>query len=230
MLREDYEGAEQALRHSLENISRRNPSGWAELALAQLRTGRSGSGRDDLATAQLLEPDDPRVLEVQSEFATHDGDTADARHLLERVLDRDGSRLSAIAMLSELLDGVDEDESRALLERGLRMVREPSPVEFVFRGGEFAPVGAFDEPTASRVHTRAGMLAERDGDLDGAVEHHEMAVARFRFNFPSLVALVRLHAREGRVADARRHFRQLEAAGAPGRYLSEARRLLGLDG
>jgi len=230
MLREDYEGAEQALRHTLENINRQDPSAWAELALAQLRTGRSDSGREDLATAQLLDPEDPRVLEVQSEFAAHDGDVADARRLLEQVLDLDGSRLNAIVMLSELLDGVDEDESRALLERGLGMVREPAPVEFVFRGGGFAPVGAFDEPTASRVHTRAGMLAERDGDLDGAVEHHEQAVARFRVSFPSLLALVRLHAREGRVADAHQHFRRLEAAGAPGRYLSEARRLLGLGG
>ena len=228
MLREDYEGAEQALRHTLENINRRDPSAWAELALAQLRTGRPDSGREDLATAQLLEPDDPRVLEVQSEFAAHDGDVADARRLLERVLDPDGPRLSAIVMLSELLDGVDEDESRALLERGLGMVREPAPVEFVFRDGRFAPIGAFDEPTASRVLSRAGMLAERDGDLDGAIEHHERAAARFRFNFPSLLALARLHAREGRVADARQHFRRLEAAGAPGRYLSEARRLVGL--
>lgn len=230
MLREDYEGAEQALRHTLENINRRDPSAWAELALAQLRTGRPDSGREDLATAQLLGPDDPRVLEVQSEFAAHDGDAADARRLLERVLDLDGSRLSAIVMLSELLYRVDEDESRALLERGLGMVREPGPVEFVFRNGEFTPIGVFDEPTASRVHTHAGMLAERDGDLDGAVENHEVAVARFRFNLPSLLALVRLHAQEGRVADARQHFRRLEAAGAPGRYLSEARRLLGLGG
>ncbi len=229
MLREDYEGAEQALRHTLENINRRDPSAWAELALAQLRTGRPDSGREDLATAQLLDPDDPRVLEVQSEFAAHDGDAAEARRQLERVLEREGSRLSAIVMLSALLDGVDEDESRALLERGLMMVREPAPVEFVFRGGGFAPVGTFDEPTASRVFTRAGMLAERDGELDGAVEHHERAVARFRFNFPSLLALVRLHAQEGRVADARRHFRRLEAAGAPDRYLSEARTFLGLD-
>lgn len=230
MLREDYEGAERALRHSLENINRRDPAAWAELALAQLRTGRPDSGREDLATAQLLDPDDPRVLEVQSEFAAHDGDAVAARRLLERVLDRDGSRLSAIVMLSELLDGVDENESRALLERGLTMVAEPAPVEFVFRGGEFAPIGAFDEPTASKVRTRAGVLAERDADLDGAVEHHERAVARFRFNFRSLLALVRLHAQEGRVADARRHFRALEAAGAPGRYLSEARGLLGLGG
>ena len=230
MLREDYEGAEQALRHSLENINRRDPSAWAELALAELRTGRPDEGHEDLATAQLLDPDDPRVLEVRSEFAAHDGNAAAARRLLEQVLDLDGSRLSAIVQLSEVLDGVDDDESRALLERALKMVREPGPVEFVFRDGGFAPVGAFGEPTASRVHTRAGMLAERDGDLDGAVEHHELALARFRFNFRSGVALVRLHAQAGRLADARHEFRRLEAAGAPGRYLSEARAFPGIDG
>ena len=230
MLREDYEGAEQALRHSLENINRRNPSGWAELALAQLRTGRADPGREDLATAQLLDPDDPRVLEVQSEFAAHDGDAAAARRLLQRVLDLDGSRLSAIVALSELLDGTDPARSREILERGLKQVREPSPVEFVFRDGGFAPTGAFGEPTASRVHTRAAVLAERDGNLAGAIEHHELALARFRFNFRSSLALVRLHARAGRLADARREFSRLEAARAPAHYLTEARTFLGLDG
>lgn len=230
MLMEDHEGAEQAFRHSLENINRRNPSAWAELALVQLRTGRARAGREDLATARLLDPDDPRVLEVESDFAAHDGDSATARRLLERVLDEDGSRLQAIVKLGELLADPDPERSRALVELGLERITEPHPVEFAFRDGSYTPRGAFDESTASRVHTRAGVLAEADGDLAGALEHHQSAVARFRFNFASGVTLVRLHAQAGRPADARREFRRLEAAGAPGSYVAQARALLGGDG
>ena len=227
MLMEDHEGAEQALRHSLENINRRSPSAWAELALAQLRMGNTAPGREDLATARLLDPDHPRVLEVESDFAAHDGDSATARRLLERVLDEDGSRLRAIVKLSELLAVSDAGRSRALAQQGLEQITEPHPVEYAFRDGRYVPRGAFDEPTASRVHTRAGMLAEDDGDLAGALGHHQRAVARFRFNFASGVALVRLHAQAGRLADARHELRRLEAAGAPERYLDEARALLG---
>ena len=228
VLREDYEAAEAAFRHSLENINRRNPSAWAELALLQLRTDRAGPGREDLATARLLNPDGARVLEVESDFAAHDGDTAAARLLLERVLDEDGSRLQTIVKLSELLDTADVETSRALVERGLEMIAEPDPVEFVLRDGEFVPRGRFDEATASQVHTRAGILAERNGDLARAILHHQRGVDLFRFNFPSGVALVRLLATEGRLADARREFRRLEGVGAPSRYLAEARASLGL--
>ena len=229
MLREDYGAAEAAFRHSLENINRRNPSAWAELALLQLRTDRAGPGREDLATSRLLDPDGARVLEVESDFAAHDGDTAAAQLLLERVLEEDGSRLRAIVKLSELLDTADAETSRALVERGIEMITEPDPVEFVLRDGNFVPRGVFDESTASRVHTRAGILAERDGDLARAILHHQRGVDLFRFNFPSGVALVRLHATEGRLTDARREFRRLEGIGAPSRYLTQARTVLGLN-
>ncbi len=228
-LREDYEGAEAAFRHSLENINRRNPSAWAELALVQLRTGRAGPGREDLATAKLLEPGGARVLEVDSDFAAHDGDTAAARLLLERVLEEDGSRLRAIVKLSELLDTADAETSRVLVERGIEMITEPDPVEFVVRDGDFVPRGGFNESTASRVYTRAGILAERDGDLAAALTHHDRAVEVFRFNFASGVALVRLNAEDGRVTDARRELRRLEGIGAPSRYLTQARTVLGLN-
>ena len=229
MLREDYGAAEAAFRHSLENINRRNPSAWAELALLQLRTDRAGPGREDLATSRLLDPDGARVLEVESDFAAHDGDTAAAQLLLERVLEEDGSRLRAIVKLSELLDTADAETSRALVERGIEMITEPDPVEFVLRDGDLVPRGVFDESTASRVHTRAGILAERDGDLARAILHHQRGVDLFRFNFPSGVALVRLHATEGRLTDARRAFRRLEGIGAPSRYLTQARTVLGLN-
>ena len=229
MLREDYEGAEEAFRQSLEHINRQNPSAWAELALVQLRAGRAGPGREDLATARLLDPDGARVLEVESDFAAHDGDRAEARLLLEQVLEEDGSRLRAIVKLSELLDTAYAETSRALVERGIEMITDPEPVEFVLRDGDFVPRGVFDESTASRVYTRAGILAERDGDLARSLVHHERGVERFRFNYPSRVALVRLHAEAGRLTDARRELRRLEAVGAPSSYLAEARIVLGLN-
>ena len=229
MLREDYEGAEEAFRFSLENINRRNPSAWAELALAQLRMGRPGPGRDDFGTAKLLDPDGARVLEVESDFAAHDGDTATAQLLLERVLAEDESRLRGIMKLSELLDTADPETSRALVERGMEMITEPDPVEFVVRDGDFVPRGVFDESTASRVHTRAGILAEREGDSARALTHHERAVEIFRFNFVSGVALVRLHAEDGRVTNARRELQRLEGIGAPSRYLTQARAVLDLN-
>ena len=229
MLREDYEGAEEAFRQSLDNINRRNPSAWAELALVQLRAGRAGPGRQDLATARLLDPDGARVLEVESDFAAHEGDTATAQLLLERVLAEDESRLRAIVKLSELLDTRDPEASRTLVERGMEMITEPDPVEFVVRDGDFVPRGVFDESTASRVHTRAGILAEREGDLDGALLYHKRGVEHFRFNFPSGVALVRLHAEAGRLTEARRELRRLEGVGAPSRYLAEARTVPGLN-
>lgn len=229
MLREDWRGAEEALRHSLENINRRNPAAWADVALAQLRTGRATPGRDDLATARLLDPDDTRVLEVESDFAAHDGDSVAARQLIERILEEDGLHLRAGAKLSELLQNTDAERSRALVEHGLNQITEPRPVTFVFGGGSYVSRGAFDEATASRVLTRAGILAEDDGDLPGALEHHENAVARFRFNFRSGVELVRLYAQAGRDADARHALRRLEESGAPRQYLTEARRMPGVD-
>ena len=129
--------------------------------------------------------------------------------------------------LSELLADSDPERSRELAELGLEQITAPRPVEFTFRDGSYFRRGAFDESTASRVHARAGMLAEDDGDLAGALAHHQSAVARFRFNFASGVALVRLHAHAGRLADARRAFERLEAVGAPQRYLARARALLG---
>ena len=229
MLREDYEGAEEAFRQSLDNINRRNPSAWAELALVQLRAGRAGPGRQDLATARLLDPDGARVLEVESDFAAHDGDTATAQLLLERVLAEDESRLRAIVKLSQLLDTADPETSRALVERGMEMITEPDPVEFVFQDGDVSPRGIFGESTASRVHTRAAILAERDGDSARALTHHERAVEIFRFNFVSGVALVRLHAEDGRVTNARRELQRLEGIGAPSRYLTQARAVLDLN-
>ena len=229
MLQEDWRGAEEALRRSLENINRRNPSAWADVALAQLRTGRATTGREDLATASLLDPDNERVLEVQSAFAAHEGDTATARLLFERILEKNGFNLRALTGLSELLAGSDADRSRALVERGLTQITEPRPVTFVLRDGSHVPRGGFDESAASRVLTRAGVLAEGDGDLAGALEHHRNAVARFRFNFRSGVELVRLHAAAGRVEDARAALRRMEGLGAPSHYLTEARGVQGVE-
>lgn len=79
------------------------------------------------------------------------------------------------------------------------------------------------------MHTRAGVLAEGDGDLAGALRHHENAVERFPFNFRSGVALVRLYSGAGRVEDARGALRRLEAVEAPSHYLAEARRVPGVD-
>lgn len=229
MLREDWTGAEEALRHSLEYINRRNPAAWADVALAQLRTGRAGTARDDLATARLLDPDAARVLEVESDFAVHDGDTAAARLLLERILEQDGLHLRAGVKLSELLGDTDTGRLRVLVEQALNQITEPRPVTFVFRDGSHVSRGAFDEATASRVLTRAGVLAEDDGELARAREHHENALSRFRFNFRSGVELVRLYARDGRVEDARAVLRQLETVGAPSQYLTEARGLPGVE-
>ncbi len=226
MLKEDYEGAEQAYRHSIENINRQNPSAWADLALIQLRTGRAEEGREALATAELLDPEAVRVREVASDFAVHDGDTATAQRLLEQVLEVDELRLGTMVKLSELLDALDPDASRALLDRGLQMVEDPAPVDFVIRDDRFVPRGAFDQSTASRTYTRAGVVAERDGDLGRAAALHERAVEVFRFNFASGVALVRVWVANGQVADARRELERLEGVGAPSRYLAEARALL----
>ena len=229
MLREDWRGAEEAFRHSLENINRRNSSAWADVALAQLRTGRAATGRDDLGTAKLLDPDDARVLEVESDFAVHDGDTAAARLFLERILEEDELHLRAAVKLGELLRDMDAERSRILIEQALERIAEPRPVTFVLKDGGYVPRGDFDEPTASWVLTRAGSLAENDGDLAGALAHHEDAVARFRFNFRSGVALVRLYAGVGRVADARRELRRLDEVGAPDEYLTRARSVPGVN-
>ena len=111
----------------------------------------------------------------------------------------------------------------------MEMITEPDPVEFVFRDGDVSPRGIFDESTASRVHTRAAILAERDGDSARALTHHERAVEIFRFNFVSGVALVRLHAEDGRVTNARRELQRLEGIRAPSRYLTQARAVLDLN-
>jgi tetratricopeptide (TPR) repeat protein len=227
MLAGDHASAERLYRQNLERVDRNDVGAWVDLAAIAIERGDRAAAGVALATAQSIDRRDARVRELDARLRALDGRPAEAREIVLALLAEDTTRIESLTAVVARLREDDPARAAGYAAQGLRLIDERRPVRFTYERGRFRARGTMTVPAIARFHTEAALLAERQGDTAAAIRRHEAAVTAFRHAHPSLLALVRLHARAGDRAAAERWARALEASGAPARVVDEARALLG---
>lgn len=226
LAKEDYAGAEKNLTFSLEEFDRNNPQAWAELAYIFLKTGREQEGEKHLNLALTLNQKLPLVKEIKATFLTHQGNTQDAQHILEKILEEYPRRIEARIQLAELSKESEPEKAEKLLADGLKLTSAKEPVQFVYKDREFQPRGLFEQTTVSRLYTCYADLLEEQGRIEEAIGHHKKALKLFKYSYNSAVALVRLYKQTGKLEDTRKTFEELKNTNPPAMYLQECEKLL----
>jgi tetratricopeptide (TPR) repeat protein len=210
--KEDYEGAEKNIMISLEKLDRNFAVGWAELAELLLDGGRVTEGKTRLDTALRLQPDLPRVKEVQAAFLLKEGKKQEARDILSEIIESNPRRIQPRLLMAEVLTqmGTDFKEAKDILERGVELLasdddsERPRRVEMI---------------SVSKLYGALGAICEKLGNLEEAIDQHLTAAVKFKYNFSSLAALVELYKKTGQVEKAQRFTEKLKDLDPPEKYL-----------
>lgn len=203
LAKEDYKGAEKNILISLEKLNRNFAGGWAELAELFLKTGRGKEGKKHLDTALRLQPDSPMVQTVQAAYLLKEGKKQGARDILSKVLEKNPrdihTRLWMAEVLAEMGPGLPG--ARDVLAKG---------VELLTSGDNSGP--RVEMASVSKLYGSLASVLEKMGKTDDAVKYHLTAVEKFKYNYKSLDALVKLYKQKGKEEKAREFSDKLKKA------------------
>lgn len=210
--REDYKGAEKHLLISLEKINRNFAVGWAELAELFLKTGREKEGKTHLDTALRLQPQSPRVQEVQAAYLLKEGKAQEARDILAKVLEKHPQRIQARLWMAEVLSrmGPGLQEAKQVLAKGVELLTPGKTTGH-----------RLEMPSVSQLYGSLASVLEKQKKVDEAIKYHHMAVEKFKYNYRSLAALVNLYKKAGQKQKARQVFEKLKKLNPPTKYLNQ---------
>jgi len=190
----DYKGAEKNISISLEKLDRNFADGWVELAELFLKTGREKEGKKHLDTALRLQPDSPMAQAVRAAYLLKEGKKQEARDILSKVLETHPRDIHARLWMAEVLMemGPGLREARDILAGGVELLASgdnPGP-----------PVGM---ASVSKLYGSLASVLEKMEKTDEAITYHLTAVEKFKYNYKSLDALVKLYKQEGNEEKAR---------------------------
>lgn len=185
-VKEDYEGAEKNIMISLEKFNRNFAIGWAQLAEILLKTGREKEGKTHLDTALRLQPQSPNVREVQAAYLLKEGKKQEARDILTKILEGQPRRIQARLLMADVL---------MEMEPGLQGAHEvlAKGVELLASGNNSEQRHPLEVSSVSKLYSSLASVLEKQGQVDEAVKYHLIAVEKFKYNYASLAALVRLY-------------------------------------
>ncbi|MDQ1349967.1 MAG: hypothetical protein QG657_268, partial [Acidobacteriota bacterium] len=211
-VKEDYEGAEKNIMISLEKFNRNFAIGWAELADILLKTGREKEGKTHLDTALRLQPQSPNVQEVQAAYLLKEGKKQEVRDILTKILEGQPRRIQARLLMAEVL--MD-------MEPGLQGAHEilAKGVELLTSGNVSEQRHPLEISSVSRLYSSLASVLEKQGQVDEAVKYHLAAVEKFKYNYASLAALVRLYKKTGQEEKADEASNKLKMRNPPKKYL-----------
>jgi tetratricopeptide (TPR) repeat protein len=173
--REEYEKAAKLLDFSLAELDKNNLRVRAERAYTAMRMEEKDAAKEHLDLAVALRGRDARVREIRALFLENQGKKEEAQQVLEGLVKQRPDRIEAKIQLARMIMEEDAGKARELLDAVMATVDEIP-----------------DRINVSRLHTAYGLLEEKAGAIEKAIDHHRRAVALFPYNTESAAALTRL--------------------------------------
>jgi Tfp pilus assembly protein PilF len=115
-----------------------------------------------------------------------EGKKEEARQVLEKVIEQRPNRAEAKMLLACMIMGSDGEQARELLDEVNAKVDQIT-----------------DNILVSRMYTAYGLLAEKAGETEKAIDYHKKALDLFKYNPESTAALARLIINWGQVPNCR---------------------------
>jgi tetratricopeptide (TPR) repeat protein len=167
--KEEYAKAAKLLDFSLAELDKNNLRVRAERAFAAIKMEETYTAKEHLDLAVTLREGDPRVQEIRALFLENLGEGEKARQVLEEVVKKSPDRVETKIQLARMIMETDTGKARELLDEAMA-------------GADRIP----DQILVSRLYTAYGLLEEKAGDIEKAIEFHRKAVALFKHNSESL--------------------------------------------
>ncbi len=218
--KEEYAKAEKFLEFSLTELDKNNLRVRAERAYVAFKTGKKIEGQEHLDLALNLRGKYPRVQEIKALSLRDQGNTEEARQILERLIAQHPKRIETIVLLAQMTKEREPERARTILEEALAIVY---PEEELAKEKEAQSPQITDQILVSRLHTASGLLEERMGEMEAAINHHQKAWDLFRYNYTSAAALVRLFRKSGREDEASAICQKLKDMDTPKNYLTDCK-------
>jgi tetratricopeptide (TPR) repeat protein len=209
------------LDFSLTELDKNNLRVRAERAYVAFKTGKENEGQEHLDLALNLRGRYPRVQEIKALSLGDQGNVEEARQILEGLTAQHPKRIETMVLLAQMTKETVPEKSRAILEQAMAIVY-PKEEELAEEKDAQAP-HITDQILVSRLHTAYGLLEERMGVMETAINHQQKAWDLFKYNYTSAVALVRLYKKSGREDEASTICQKLKEMDAPEKYLNECK-------
>jgi tetratricopeptide (TPR) repeat protein len=217
MEKEEYAKAEEFLDFSLAELDKNNLRVRAERAYVAFRSGKTDEGQEHLDLALNLRGRYPRVQEIRAMFLADQGNMEEARKLLEELMEKHPERLETKIQLARLIMDSEPAKAREILDEAMAIVYPKDKDQLEATAGQAPQIT--DQILVSRLHTVYGLLDERMGETEAAIDHHQKAWGLFKYNYASAAALVRLYKKSGREEEASAICQKLKDMNAPEKYL-----------
>jgi tetratricopeptide (TPR) repeat protein len=173
--KEEYEKAAKLLDFSLAELDKNNLRVRAERAYVALMMEDRNAVQEHIDLAVTLRGRDARVQEIRALFLEDQGKREEARQVLEKLAEQRPNRVEPKIQLARMIMEANAEKARELLEAAMA-------------NADQIP----DQILLSRLHTAYGLLEEKAGEIEKAIDFHEKAVALFKYNSESIAALARL--------------------------------------
>jgi tetratricopeptide (TPR) repeat protein len=173
--KEEYEKAAKLLDFSLAELDKNNLRVRAERSYVAMKMGDKDAAQEHLELALTLRERDARVQEIKALFLAGQGKHEGAREVLEKLTTQRSNRVEAKIQLARMIMDTDTEKARELLDGAMASVDEIS-----------------DQLLVSRLYTAYGLLLEKTGDTEKAIDFHKKAIALFKYNSESSKALKRI--------------------------------------
>ena len=173
--KQEYENAAKLLDFFLAELDKNNLAVRAERAFVAFKTGRMDTAKEQLDLALALGERNARVQEIRALFLDQQGKGEEARRILENVIERQPERQGTKILLARMITETDRERARELLD----------------------DVNAKADRITNRIlmsqmFTAYGLLEEKAGEIEKAIDFHKKAVSLFKHNTESAAALARL--------------------------------------
>jgi len=219
--KEEYAKAEKFLDFSLAELDKNNLRVRAERAYVAFKTGKENEGQEHLDLALNLRERYPRVQEIRALYLEDQGNAGEARQVLEGLIAQHPKRIETMVLLAQMTMETEPEKARAILEETMAVVYPEEEGKLTKTTAQSSQIT--DQILMSRLHTEWGMLEEKSGEEEAAINHHQKAWSLFKYNYASAVALVRLFRKSGRGDEASSICQKLKDMNAPEKYLNECK-------
>ena len=173
--KEEYEKAAKLLDFSLAELDKNNLRVRTEGAYVAIKMEDRDAAEEHLDLAVILRERDARVQEIRALFLEDQGKKKEAREVLEKLMKQGPNRVETKIQLARMIMETDAGKARELLDAAMANVHKIP-----------------DQILVSRMYTVYGLLEEKVGEIEKAIDFHKKAVALFKYNFESTAALTRL--------------------------------------
>ena len=219
--KEEFPKAEKFLDFSLAELDKNNLRVRAERAYVAFKTGKTNQVQEHLDLALNLRGRDPRAQEIRAMFLADQGNVEEAHHILEELMKKHPERLETKIQLAQLIMDFEPAKGREILDEAMAIVYPKDKDQLEERAAQAAQIP--DQILVSRLHNVYGLLDERMGETEAAIDHHQKAWDLFKYNYASAAALVRLYKKSGQNEEASAICQKLKDMNAPEKYLIECK-------